>query len=445
MLRLYEILEGYEKRKFSAREIFGEIYRRAREFGDLNAFITLNDGEVPENALPIAVKDNIITKNLRTTAASKILENYIPPYNATAVDRLLKKNFYIIGKTNLDEFGMGSTGENSAFGPTLNPIDKTLVPGGSSSGSAAAVGADIVPVALGSDTGGSVRLPSAYCGVWGFKPSYGRVSRFGLIAFASSLDVIGVISRSAKDITLVMEIISGHDERDATSLRIEGVKREKVEALKRERWRIGIPKNLLDGIDGRIIGEFEGFIGEIRKFSDVLEIEMRYTDFALASYYVIASSEASSNLARYDGVRYGKVILGENLWETYKRTRELFGREVKRRIGIGTFALSYGYYDKYYIKALMARRLIKEEIEGILREVDFILLPTSPSLPPKLGSGFSPIEYYNLDKLTVPFSLAGVPVMSVPLGKFVGVQVVGRFGRDEEVLAFSEILEEMIG
>jgi len=445
MLRLYEILEGYGRKEFSTREILEEIRKRIKEHENLNAFITLNHEEAPESALPIAVKDNIVTKDLRTTAGSKILENYVPPYNATAIDRLLKKKFYVVGKTNLDEFGMGSTGENSAFGPTLNPHDNTLVPGGSSSGSGAAVGAGIVPAALGSDTGGSVRLPAAYCGVWGFKPSYGMVSRFGLIAFASSLDVIGVIARSAKDITLIMEMISGYDPKDATSLRVEGIRRERVEALKRERWKIGIPKNLIDGIDGRIVKKFEEFIRELERFSEIVEFEMKYTDFALAAYYVISSSEASSNLARYDGVRYGNSALGENLWESYKRTRELFGREVKRRIGIGTFALSYGYYDRYYLKALMARRLIKEEIDGVLRGIDFIVLPTSPSLPPKLGSGFSPIDYYNLDRLTVPFSLAGVPVMNVPIGVFIGAQVVGRFGGDEEVLAFSEILEDLIG
>ncbi len=445
MLKLYEIIEGYEKGKFSEKEIFEEIYKKIKELAYLNAFLTLNEGEIPKDALPIAVKDNIVTKDIRTTAGSKILENYFPPYNATVIDRLLKGNFYVVGKTNLDEFGMGSTGENSAFGPTLNPHDKTLVPGGSSSGSAAAVGAGIVPVALGSDTGGSVRLPAAYCGVWGFKPTYGRISRFGLIAFASSLDVIGVIAGSARDITFVMEISSGYDAKDATSLRVDGVRRMKVEALKRERWKIGVPKNLIEGIDGRIIRKFEDFLREIGKFSQIVEFEMKYSDFALASYYIIASSEASSNLARYDGVRYGRSVMGYNLWESYKRTRELFGKEVKRRIGIGTFALSYGYYEKYYIKALKARRLIKEEIDRILTEVDLIVLPTSPSLPPKLGSGFSPIDYYNLDRLTVPFSLSGVPVMSVPLGDFVGVQVVGKFGADEEVLAFSEMLEGLIG
>ncbi|MEO0208317.1 MAG: Asp-tRNA(Asn)/Glu-tRNA(Gln) amidotransferase subunit GatA [candidate division WOR-3 bacterium] len=447
MWKIYEIVEGYKNKRFSAKEVFEEIGKRIKENEHLNAFITLNESDIPENALPIAVKDNIITKGIRTTAGSRILENYIPPYNSTVVKRLLDKGFYIVGKTNLDEFAMGSTGENSAFGPTLNPYNNELVPGGSSSGSGAAVGAKMVPVALGSDTGGSIRLPAAYCNIWGFKPSYGRVSRFGLIAFASSLDVIGPMALSPRDITLVMEIISGYDPFDSTSLKIDGVKGERVDELKRKgKWEIGVLENLLDVLDGKISEKFEVFLREIQKFGvEIKGISLNFSEFALASYYIIASSEASSNLARYDGVRYGARIMGNDLWDTYERTRELFGNEVKRRIGIGTFALSYGYYDKYYLKALQARRLIRDELNKALEGVDFLVIPTSPSLPPKIGAGFSPLDYYKLDSLTVPFSLAGLPVMNVPLGDFVGVQVAGRFAGDEGVLAFSEVLEEIIG
>lgn len=447
MWKIYEIVEGYKNKSISANEVFEEVKKRIKENGHLNAFITLNETEIPDNALPIAIKDNIVTKGLRTTAASKLLENYIPTYNATVIKKLMDRGFYIVGKTNLDEFAMGSTGENSAFGPTLNPHNNELVPGGSSSGSGAVVGAKIVPVALGSDTGGSIRLPAAYCNIWGFKPSYGRVSRFGLIAFASSLDVIGPMALSPKDITFIMEIISGYDPFDATSLEVGRVKREKVDELKRrEKWKVGVLENLLDGIDGRIIEKFEVFIREIQKAKvEVKRVNINFSEFALASYYIIASSEASSNLARYDGVRYGVRVVGDDLWKTYEKTRELFGKEVKRRIGIGTFALSYGYYDRYYLKALQARRLIRDELNRILKGFDFVMIPTSPSMPPKIGAGFSPVDYYNLDRLTVPFSLAGLPVMNVPLGDFVGVQIAGGFAKDEEVLAFSEILEEIIG
>jgi len=443
MWRISELIDGYKEKRFSFKEIWEEIRKEIKRKENLNAFITLNEPEeLPENAIPIAIKDNIITRSIRTTAGSRLLENYIPPYDSTVVERLKNKGFFIVGKTNLDEFAMGSTGENSAFGPTRNPHDDSLVPGGSSSGSGAVVGAGIVPVALGSDTGGSIRLPSAYCNIWGFKPSYGRVSRFGLIAFASSLDVIGPMASSPEDITFIMSIISGKDPKDATSLDMEPVSISKVRELKkRERWRVVVLDNLLDNCDPKIINKFEEFIRFLKgKGVEIRHAKMNYIEFALSAYYIIASSESSSNLARYDGVRYGIRRMGESLNETYKNTRELFGKEVKRRIALGTFALSYGYYDKFYIKSLKARRLIKEEIERLLSENDFIVVPTSPSLPPKLGSGFSPIDYYKLDELTVPFSLAGLPVMNVPLGDYTGVQVAGRYGKDEEVLAFCEII-----
>ncbi len=444
MLKISELIKGYKEKKFSSGEILSEIFRSIKS-SRLNAFLTLNEKFPEKPVIPIAVKDNIITKGIRTTAASRLLENYTPTYNATVVKRLLENSFFIVGKTNLDEFAMGSTGENSAFGPTKNPHNSDLVPGGSSSGSASAIGGDLVPLALGSDTGGSIRLPSAYCNIWGFKPSYGRVSRFGLIAFASSLDVIGPMAKNPEDITTIMSIISGRDEMDATTLKEGKVDAGKVKHLKSKIFKVAIIENMLEGVDGAVMGPFEVFIKDIERGGIKVGYEkVNYLEFSLAAYYIIASSEASSNLARYDGVRYGVREEGNTLEEVYKRTRDLFGKEVKRRIGVGSFALSYGYYDRYYLKALKARRLIKQEFDRIFKTYDLIIVPTSPSPPPKLGAGFSPIEYYNLDKLTVPFSLAGLPVMNVPLGNFMGVQIAGKYGFDEEVLAICERIWEIM-
>ncbi len=408
----------------------------------MNAVLTVVEGvepgEGPLSGLPVAVKDNIATAGVRTTAGSKILENYVPPYDATVVKRLKKAGAAIVAKTNLDEFAMGSTGENSAFGPTKNPHDPSLVPGGSSSGSAALVGAGVVPVALGSDTGGSIRLPAAFCNVWGFKPTYGRVSRYGLIAFASSLDVIGPIARDIDTLAAVMEVISGPDDRDATTLNRPPFSRWKAEEFaRRGRYRIGVVSDHLRIVSEEIRERFLSLIDRLsREGNEVVEVSLKGGRFALPAYHVIATAEASSNLARYDGVRYGVRLEGRDMLETYVRTRSLFGREVKRRIMLGTFVLSHGYYEAYYLKALKARRLIKEEVEGWFKDVDVVLTPTNPTLPPKIGAGFSPVEYYRLDTLTVPFSLAGVPVLNVPLGSFVGAQVVAPFGEDERAVGF---------
>ncbi len=416
----------------------------------LNAVLTVVEeyevAEGPLNGLPVAIKDNIVTAGIRTTAASKILENYVPPYDATVITRLKEAGARIVAKTNLDEFAMGSTGENSAFGPTKNPHDPSLVPGGSSSGSAAVVGAGMVPVALGSDTGGSIRLPAAFCNVWGFKPTYGRVSRYGLIAFASSLDVIGPIAGDPDILARVMEVISGPDPADATTLDSPPFSYERSrEFSARGRYRVGFVKEHLEIVSDEIREKFLALIDRIgQRGNGVVEVSLRSGKFALPAYYVIATAEASSNLARYDGVRYGVRVDGKDLTDTYVRTRSLFGKEVKRRILVGTFVLSHGYYEAYYLKALKARRLIKEEIASWFKEVDVVLTPTNPTLPPKLGAGFSPVEYYRLDTLTVPFSLAGVPALNVPLGDFVGVQVVAPYEEDERAVGFGMYVSEIL-
>ncbi len=416
----------------------------------LNAVLTVVEEyevtEGPLNGLPVAVKDNITTAGIRTTAASKILENYVPPYDATVITRLKKAGARIVAKTNLDEFAMGSTGENSAFGPTKNPHDPSLVPGGSSSGSAAVVGAGMVPVALGSDTGGSIRLPAAFCNVWGFKPTYGRVSRYGLIAFASSLDVIGPIAGDLDILARVMEVISGPDPADATTLDSPPFSYERSrEFSARGRYRVGFVKEHLEIVSDEIRERFLALIDRIgQRGNEIVEVSLHSGKFALPSYYIIATAEASSNLARYDGVRYGVRVDGKDLTDTYVRTRSLFGKEVKRRILVGTFVLSHGYYEAYYLKALKARRLIKEEIASWFKEVDVVLTPTNPTLPPRIGAGFSPVEYYRLDTLTVPFSLAGVPALNVPLGDFVGVQVVAPYEEDERAVGFGMYVSEIL-
>ena len=394
----------------------------------------------------MAVKDNITTKGLRTTAGSRMLENYVPPFDATVVRRLKDAGAVIRAKTNLDEFGMGSTGENSAFGPTKNPHDPSLVPGGSSSGSAAVVGGGIFPLALGSDTGGSIRLPAAFCNIWGFKPTYGRVSRYGLIAFASSLDVIGPMAGDVGLIADVMEVISGEDPRDATTLDRPPFSTGKAHEFSRKGgFKVGVVRGHLEMVSEAVRERFEPFVDLLAKAgNDIVDVNLNSTRYALAAYYVIATAEASSNLARYDGVRYGTSVRGENLFETYVATRSLFGDEVKRRILMGTFVLSHGYYEAYYLRALRARRIIYEEVLSWFSDVDVVITPTAPVLPPKLGAGFSPVDYYRLDTLTVPFSLAGVPVLNVPLGGFVGVQVVAPFGEDERAVGFGFYVSELL-
>jgi aspartyl-tRNA(Asn)/glutamyl-tRNA(Gln) amidotransferase subunit A len=395
----------------------------------------------------VAIKDNISTRGIPTTCGSKILSGYVPPYDAHAVSLLKAEGAAIVGKTNMDEFGMGTTTENSAFGPTLNPSDPTRVPGGSSGGSAAAVASGMVRMALGTDTGGSIRCPAAFCGIVGLKPTYGRVSRYGLIAYANSLEQIGPMAGSVSDVSLLMEIIAGHDPRDSTSLdapychtpdmEIRGVK-------------IGVPEEFFgEGVDPRVATRvWEGISLLEQLGAEVISCRMPSMAYALAAYYVTCTSEASSNLARFDGVRYGPAADTKKTWHDafQERRREGFGPEVRRRIMLGTFALSSGYYGKYYAKAQAARENVRRDFARLYQEVDVLAGPTMPTIAFKLGEKSDPLSMYLSDILTVPANLAGVPAISVPCGKVdgmpVGLQIMGRHMEDERVIDVAYACEQ---
>ncbi len=426
---------------------------------EINAYISLFLEEAREKALelderinsdihylfgiPVAVKDNIVMNVGETTCASRILLGYKAPYTATAVKKLTDKNAIITGKTNLDEFAMGSTGEYSHFGPTRNPLAPERVVGGSSSGSAAAVAAGEAIAALGSDTGGSVRLPAAYTGTVGFKPTYGRVSRYGLVAFASSLDQISVIARDVKDAAIMFTAISGFDPHDSTSAKFEVPSFDEIFSESPGGFKVGLPSEyFVEGIEPEIRDR-------VLKAAELLaqngftvkEISMPHTKYAVAVYYLIATSEASSNLARYDGVRYGfRAPDADDLDSLYELTRTGgFGEEVKRRILLGTFSLSAGYYEAYYLKAQKARRLIREDFDRAFEDVDLILAPTQPALPPLIGEKIEdPLSVYLLDIYTVTANLAGLPAISIPCdrtedGLPIGLQFIGR-AFDEKTL-----------
>ncbi|MDK2781782.1 MAG: aspartyl-tRNA(Asn)/glutamyl-tRNA(Gln) amidotransferase subunit [Archaeoglobi archaeon] len=410
------------------------IIERAKR-NEFNEFITVNEqaalSEGELRGLPVAVKDNISTKGIETTCASRILKGYVPPYDAHVVELLKNSGASIVGKTNMDEFAMGTTSETSYFGPVRNPWDKRRVAGGSSGGSAAAVAGGVVPAALGSDTGGSVRCPASFCGIVGLKPTYGAVSRYGLIAYANSLEQIGVFGNTVEDVAIIFNIIKGRDERDATSMDSEDVLplREDVGKV-----RIGVPKEFFgEGVDEGVEREVWNAIKLMEDLgAEYEEISMRYMRYALPAYYIIAMSEASSNLARYDGIRYGlRFENDEDFESTISKIRaEGFGKEVKRRILLGTYALSKGYYGRYYLKALKVRRLIKEEFERALKKFDVLATPTMPFVAPKIGEIKDPLSLYMADVNTVPVNLAGVPAISVPCGLSdglpVGLQLIGR-------------------
>lgn len=405
------------------------------------------------DGIPIAIKDNICTKGVLTTCASGILQNFIPPYNATAYQKLLDAGFVLLGKTNLDEFAMGSTTETSFFGATKNPVDPTKVPGGSSGGSAAAVAAGVTPVALGSDTGGSIRQPASFCGVVGIKPTYGRVSRYGLVAYASSLDQIGTFASTVKDAADVLAVISGIDERDATSISkpvdfdgstITGT----VKGL-----RIGVPQEYFNGVQVAIVTAVKDILKKLEaKGAIIQEISLQYTDYAVPIYYLIATAEASSNLARYDGVRYGyrsKNI--QKLKDLYVKSRqEGFGKEVKRRIILGTFALSSGYYDAYYLKALKGRRLIIDDFTKAFETCDCIVAPVTTTTAFGIGEKISdPLSLYMADILTIQANLAGIPGMSVPVGKDsqglpIGVQIMATHFNEKVMLNVAQAIEDSV-
>ncbi len=419
-------------------------YRFDAEDGN-NAFITIvRDAEYKEggvlSGIPVAVKDNISTKGIPTTCGSKILEGYVPPYDAHAVAMIKEAGAVIVGKTNMDEFGMGTTTENSAYFPTTNPCDRTCVPGGSSGGSAAAIASGMVPMALGSDTGGSIRCPAAFCGIVGLKPTYGRVSRFGLIAYSNSLEQIGPMAKNVTDVSKLMEVISKPDIYDSTAYNRPYVHTPSAQIKGK---KIAVPKEYFgEGVDEKVADCVRGAISKFEEMgAEIIDCSIPSMKYALAAYYVTCTSEASSNLSRFDGVRFGPKVEMKRSWhDEYRDYRgERFGEEVQRRILLGTFALSAGYYGKYYAKAQVARSNIRNDFLRVLNEADLIAGPTMPNTAFKIGEKSSnPLEMYLADILTVPANLAGVPAISVPCGKVggmpVGLQIIGRHFDEESVV-----------
>ncbi|MFN3135545.1 MAG: Asp-tRNA(Asn)/Glu-tRNA(Gln) amidotransferase subunit GatA [Candidatus Kryptonium sp.] len=464
-----QIREKLLSGELTCESIVKRYLEKIKEFKRLNAFLSvfeekaiqraveidekIKNGQVGKLAgMVIAIKDNICVKDEKCTCASRILENFVSIYNATAVERLLNEDAILIGKTNLDEFAMGSSTENSYFGPTLNPYDEERVPGGSSGGSAVAVAAGLSTTALGSDTGGSIRQPAAFCGVYGLKPTYGRVSRFGLVAFASSFDVIGPFGNSTKDVALVLQVIAGHDENDSTSADVPvpdylSYLDKDVKGLK-----IGIPVECFsEGLDDETREAIERRLDFLRESGAIIEkISLPHTEYNIPTYYILVTAEASSNLARYDGARYGyRSPQAKSLYEMYVKSRsEGFGAEVKRRIMLGTYVLSAGYYEAYYRKAQKVRSLIKGDFDKAFEKVDVIITPTSPTPAFKLGEKTDdPLKMYLSDIYTVSVNLAGVPAINVPAGFDskglpIGMQIIGKQFDEGTILRVSDFLEK---
>ena len=471
-LSLFDLQNEFAQGKITAAEIVRAFQKRLTFVEPkIKAYITparkdrmLEDAETvdrqlrgwrrttPLMAMPIAIKDNICTEGVKTTCGSRMLENFVPPYDATVITRLRAQQYCLIGKTNLDEFAMGSSTENSAFGPTRNPWNPAYIPGGSSGGSAAAVGADLCVAALGSDTGGSIRQPASCCGVVGLKPTYGRVSRYGLVAFASSLDQIGTLTKDVRDAAILLKAIAGHDPLDSTSADIDVP--DYMKALKENMrgMKVGVPKEFFtEGMDPEVEQAVRAAIDEMKNLkAEIKEISLPTTQHAIAAYYLIAPAEASSNLARYDGVRYGfRATKEKGLLEMYLKTRqEGFGPEVKRRIMLGTYALSAGYYDAYYAKAQSVRTLIKRDFEEAFKEVDVIVTPTMPTTAFKLGEKTQdPLQMYLSDIFTISVNLAGVPAIVVPCGISsgklpIGLQIIGRAFEEEKILRAAHAFEQ---
>ena len=416
----------------------------------INAARKLNGHPGPLAGVPIAIKDNISTKGMETTCGSRILSGYVPPYDAHVIERLKVAGAIVVGKANMDEFAMGTSTESSYYGPTLNPWDPECVPGGSSGGSAATVAAGEVPLALGSDTGGSVRCPASYCGVVGLKPTYGVISRYGLISYANSLEQIGPIASNVEDMTMLFNVIAGHDPRDSTSVPGE---KDYTNALVNdvEGLKIGVPKEYFgEGTDLAVKKSIWDAVHTLESLgASWKEVEMPHTKYALAAYYVIAMSEASSNLARFDGMRYGLRLEKDHDWHTtYSEIRAAgFGEEVKRRILLGTYALSAGYMDKYYLKALKVRTLVKQDFERALKDNDVLIAPTMPAPAFKLGEKINdPLTLYLADVNTVPINLAGVPSISLPCGFSdglpIGLQIMGRHFDEETIIRTAYTFEQ---
>jgi aspartyl-tRNA(Asn)/glutamyl-tRNA(Gln) amidotransferase subunit A len=458
------------RKEVTAREITEAVLRRVEEVeGRIHAYITptpemaleqadaadlrIQKGEAgPMTGIPTAIKDVICTRGVRTTCGSHILENFIPPYDATVTQKLRAAGAVFIGKSNMDEFAMGSSTENYFYGPTRNPWDLDRIPGGSSGGSAAAAAADECIHSLGSDTGGSIRQPAACCGVVGMKPTYGRVSRYGLVAFASSLDQIGPFSKDVRDTALLLNTISGHDPRDSTSvdLPVPDFTQALVDDVRG--MVLGVPRETFgQGVDPEVAGSVREAIEVLKRLgAKTVDVSLPHTDYALAVYYIIAPCEASSNLARYDGVKYGFRARGtEDLLDMYQETRwQGFGAEVKRRIMLGTYALSAGYYDAYYLKASRVRTLIRQDFEKAFETCDAIVLPTAPTPAFRIGEKVDdPLQMYLSDIFTIPCNLAGLPGLSLPCGFSreglpIGLQVLGNFFQEEKILRVAHAFEK---
>ena len=465
---LSSLVKNIKEKKLSSQEVTTAFVNRSEKSKELNSYITEDFSNAIDKAkkfdekpnldlklpgIPMAVKDLFCTKDIRTTAGSKILENFIPTYESTVTQNIWNEGAILIGKLNCDEFAMGSSNETSFYGNVQNPIDKGLVPGGSSGGSAAAVSGQLTPITIGTDTGGSIRQPASFTGTVGLKPTYGSCSRYGIVAFASSLDQAGPMSQNVEDCALLQEVISTYDNKDSTSI-----------DFKRDQYS----KNLTRDIKGKKIGipkeyRVEGMPKEIEELwkkgieyakdcgAEIIDISLPNTGYALPTYYIVAPAEASSNLARYDGVKYGFRAKGENLIDMYEKTRsEGFGPEVQRRIMIGTYVLSSGYYDAYYLKAQKVRKLIKNDFDEAYKKVDAILTPSTPSSAFKIGEKKNdPVSMYLNDIFTVPVNLAGLPAISIPAGHDatgypLGLQIIGKAFKEQEVLNLAYAMEEKI-
>ena len=436
--------------KEELKEIKKEINKKAKENKKLGGYVEqFLDRDLSElgDGVPIAIKDNINVKGWDITCSSKILQGYVAPYNATVIEKMLNAGLSPFGRCNMDEFAMGSSTETSYYGKTLNPHNPNRVPGGSSGGSAAVVGAKVAIAALGSDTGGSIRQPAAFCGVVGMKPTYGRVSRLGLVAFSSSLDQIGPITQNVEDAAILYNIIAGYDKKDSTSARVE---HKPVVINEKRKLKIAVIDNYIDEADEEVKNRILEIIKELEKEGHtIIHKTLMNSKYDVATYYVVATAEASSNLARFDGMRYGNRIEGKDLKETYKLTRAQFGEEVKRRIMLGTFVLSSGYYDAYYLKAQKVRHLIKDEFDKLFSEADLILTPVTPTTAFEFGSKKDPLEMYLSDIYTISVNLAGVPAISVPVGKDknnlpIGLQLIAKHFDEQTLFDGAKIVENIV-
>ncbi len=436
--------------KEELKEIKKEIQKKVKEQKALGGYIEqFLDTPLSEagDGIPVAVKDNINVKGWNVTCGSKILQGYVAPYNATVIEKMLNAGFSPYGRTNMDEFAMGSSTETSFYGPTRNPCNFNCVPGGSSGGSAAMVGAGLAIAALGSDTGGSIRQPAAFCGVVGMKPTYGRVSRYGLAAFSSSLDQIGPITQNVEDAAILYNVIAGEDSKDSTSAPIEN---KKIKFNENRKLKIAVIDNYINEANVEIKKNIFDVIDALEKEGHtIIHKNLMNSKIDVATYYVLATAEASTNLSRFDGMRYGSRIEGKDLKETYKLTRAQFGDEVKRRIMLGTFVLSSGYYDDYYIKAQKVRHLIKNEFDKLFDEADLVITPVTPTTAFEFGSKKDPLDMYLSDIYTISINLAGVPAISLPVGKDtknlpIGMQLIAKHFDEQTLFDGAKIVENIV-